>query len=44
MVRISDEGFKIGPLFANSLDVSEEILKNLIGFVPKNTKTTIDIP
>jgi len=33
MIRVTFEGYRIGPLFAESYEVAESILKNLVGSI-----------
>ena len=43
-MRVSADGYRLGPLYANSNEIAEEILKNLAGQAIPNSEITIDIP
>ena len=44
VLRRGWDTFRIGPWFADSKDIAEEILKSLIGSLQSNEVATIDIP
>ncbi len=44
VVRVSDEGHRVGPLFANSYEVAEEILKSLTSSVEEGKNLRLDVP
>lgn len=44
VLRLSDKGHRIGPLFANSYEVAEEIFKSLVGSVEEGKRIRVDIP
>lgn len=44
MVRKCREGYKIGPLFADSKRYAEELLNTLMDFVPNGVNVYFDVP
>lgn len=43
-IRPCDEGYKIGPLFANTPDTAEAILTHLIDLIPEGQAYYLDVP
>ncbi|WP_308797237.1 GNAT family N-acetyltransferase [Agromyces silvae] len=43
-IRPATEGFRIGPLFADSPTVAEGLLSDLLGAVPPGVEVAIDVP
>lgn len=43
VIRRAQTGFKIGPLFANNMEIADELFKSCISFAPNNS-VFLDIP
>ena len=44
MIRKCRTGYKIGPLFAETFEVADNLFQSLVGSIPENTPIFMDIP